>query len=60
MAINLNIEQVKTLLKKSGQTISNETRTGNNLGTVLKLSNGCVVNCWDKGTVNCQGKMHVK
>lgn len=56
MAINLNIEQVKNLLKKSGQTISKETRTGNNLGTVLKLSNGCIVNCWDKGTVNCQGK----
>lgn len=56
MSINLNIEQVKTLLKKSGQTISKETRTGNNLGTVLKLSNGCIVNCWDKGTVNCQGK----
>lgn len=56
MAIKLNIEQVKALLKKSGQTISNETRSGNNLGTVLKLTNGCVVNCWDKGTVNCQGK----
>lgn len=56
MAINLNLEQVKTILKKSGQTISDERRTGNNLGTVLKLSNGCIVNCWDKGTVNCQGK----
>ena len=56
MSINLNLEQVKTLLKKSGHTISNETRTGNNLGTVLKLSNGCIINCWDKGTVNCQGK----
>ncbi len=56
MAIQLNIEQVKSLLKKSGQTITNETRSGNNLGTVLKLANGCVVNCWDKGTVNCQGK----
>ena len=56
MAINLTIEQVKVLLKKSGQTISQENRTGNNLGTVLKLANGCNVNCWDKGTVNCQGK----
>lgn len=56
MTINLNIDQVKTLLKKSGQIISDESRTGNNFGTVLKLSNGCVVNCWDKGTVNCQGK----
>ena len=56
MAINLSIEQVKVLLKKSRQTISQEERTGNNLGTVLKLANGCNVNCWDKGTVNCQGK----
>ena len=56
MAIQLNIEQVKTLLKKSGQVISSETRSGNNLGTVLKLSNGGIINCWDKGTVNCQGK----
>lgn len=56
MAIQLSVEQVKTLLKKSGQAISAETRSGNNLGTVLKLTNGCVVNCWDKGTVNCQGK----
>ena len=56
MSFNLTIEQVKTLLKKSGQIISDEKRTGNNLGTVLKLANGCNVNCWDKGTVNCQGK----
>lgn len=56
MAINLTIEQVKVLLKKSGQTILEEKRTGNNFGTVLKLANGCNVNCWDKGTVNCQGK----
>ena len=26
------------------------------MGTVLKLSNGCIINCWDKGTANCQGK----
>ena len=56
MAINLSIEQVKNLLKREGQTILSENRTGNNLGTVLKLTNGCNVNCWDKGTVNCQGK----
>lgn len=56
MAIDLSIEQVKNLLKRAGQTISSENRTGNDLGTVLKLTNGCNVNCWDKGTVNCQGK----
>lgn len=56
MALNLTLEQVKTLLKKANQPIASEARTGNNLGTVLKLVNGCIVNCWDKGTVNCQGK----
>ncbi len=56
MTINLKIEQVKELIKKSEFTILEEKRTGNNLGTVLKLSNGCIINCWDKGTVNCQGK----
>lgn len=56
MAIQLRIEQVRSLLKNTGYTISEETRTGNNLGTVLKLSNGCIINCWDRGTVNCQGR----
>ena len=41
MAIQLTLEQVKALVKKNGYIISSETRTGNNLGTVLKLSNGC-------------------
>lgn len=52
----MNIEQVKTILKKTNYIIISEERTGNNLGTMLKLSNGCNINCWDKGTVNCQGK----
>ena len=56
MTIQLTLEQVKTLVKKNRYTIISESRTGNNLGTVLKLSNGCNINCWDKGTVNCQGK----
>ena len=56
MALNLTIEQVKFLLRKEGQIISDEKYMANNLGTVLKLANGCVVNCWNNGTVNCQGK----
>lgn len=56
MAIQLTLEQVKALIKKSEYSIISETRTGNDLGTMLKLSNGCNINCWDKGTVNCQGK----
>ena len=56
MAINITLEQVKALLKTVNQTIVEEKRSGNDLGTVLKLSNGCIINCWDKGTANCQGK----
>ena len=56
MAINITLEQVKALLKTVNQTIVDEKRSGNDLGTVLKLSNGCIINCWDKGTANCQGK----
>ena len=56
MTMNIDIEQVKTILKSANQKIIEEKRSGNNLGTVLKISNGCVINCWDKGTVNCQGK----
>jgi predicted nucleotide-binding protein len=56
MAINITLEQVKALLKTANQTVVDEKRSGNNLGTVLKLSNGCIINCWDKGTANCQGK----
>ena len=52
----MTIEQVKILLKNADLFIVEEKRTGNNLGTTLKLANGCLVNCWDKGTVNCQGK----
>ena len=50
MAINMTIEQVKILLKRADLSIIEEKRTGNSLGTTLKLTNGCLVNCWDKGT----------
>ena len=40
MAINITLEQVKALLKTVNQTIVEEKRSGNDLGTVLKLSNG--------------------
>lgn len=49
-------EHVRELLSENGFKIIEEYRTGNNLGTVYKLHNGCLVNCWDSGKVNCQGK----
>ena len=56
MSLKLTLEHVKDTLKSNKCVITSEERTGNNLGTKLILSNGCIVNCWDKGTVNCQGK----
>ena len=56
MSFNLSLEQVKSVLANAGQGIVEAKRTVNNLGTMLRLQNGCVVTCWDKGTVNCQGK----
>lgn len=56
MSLKLTLEQVKSTLKSNKYVITSEERTGNNLGTKLVLSNGCIVNCWDKGTVSFQGK----
>ena len=39
MAMNMTIEQVKILLKNADLFIVEEKRTGNNLGTTLKLAN---------------------
>lgn len=52
----MNKDQVKEVLISNGYEIIDEKRTGNDLGHVYKLSNGCIVNCWDTGKVNCQGK----
>lgn len=52
----MTLEEVKTALTQAGYQIFKEERLGNNTGTQLRLDNGAVVNVFDKGTVNCQGK----
>lgn len=52
----MKLDEVISLLKAHNYLVSEQKRAGNNLGTVLKLSNGCIVNCWDSGKINCQGK----
>lgn len=52
----MNKDEVIRLLQAKNYSIIEQKRTGNNLGDVLKLSNGCIVNCWDSGKINCQGK----
>ena len=56
MVFKMSIDQAKARLLSNHYTIASEARNGNNLATVITLSNGCIVNCWDKGTVNLQGK----
>lgn len=52
----MNKDQIKEVLWENGYSIVEERRTGNDFGTMLRINNGCVVNCWDKGTYNCQGR----
>lgn len=52
----MNVDYVVKLVEKHGYAIVEQKRSGNNLGTILKLANGCIVNCYDSGKVVCQGK----
>lgn len=49
-------DYVVSLLKQNNVNIESENRMNNNLGTVLKTYAGCIVNIYDSGKVNCQGK----
>ena len=52
----MTIDEIKKVVENNGIKISEEKRSGNNLATVLKLSNGCLINIWDSGKVSYQGK----
>ncbi len=52
----MNKEQVKRIVESKGYNIVSVTRANNNYGYVIKLDNGCIINCYDKGTFNCQGR----
>ena len=52
----MNAEYIIDLLQKNGQTIIEKNRTGNDLGYVIKLASGCIVNCYDSGKYSIQGK----
>ncbi|MCM1226194.1 MAG: nucleotide-binding protein [Clostridium sp.] len=52
----MKVDEVKRIIKQNGYTIESEKRSGNDKATVLTLNNGCLVNCWDSGKINCQGK----
>ena len=52
----MTIDEIKKVVENNGIKISEEKRSGNNLATVLKRSNGCLINIWDSGKVSYQGK----
>lgn len=52
----MSLEEVKTALVEAGYRVSREERLGNNTGTQLRLDGGAIVNIFDNGTINCQGK----
>ena len=52
----MTVERVKNILSQNGQVIVSEGRNKNNQATVLTVGNGCIINCWDSGKVNTQGK----
>ena len=52
----MNRDYVVSLLNQNNILIEEEKRMPNDLGTVLRTYNGCIVNIYDSGKVNCQGK----
>lgn len=52
----MDVDTVKKLLVDNGYTIENKGRLGNNYGTQIRLTNGCIVNVFDTGKVSYQGK----
>jgi len=52
----VNIAEVKAKLKSKGYSVAEEKRLGNDAGTRLKIQSGQIVNVYDNGSVNVQGK----
>jgi predicted nucleotide-binding protein len=52
----MTVDEVKSRLAAAGHQVAKEERLGNDLGTRLRLEGGAVVNVYDNGTVNCQGR----
>lgn len=52
----MKIEEVKRRLMEGGFQVSKEDRLGNNTGVQVRLENGSIVNVYDNGTVNVQGR----
>jgi len=49
-------EQIITIVTTNGLSVVSNTRMSNNYGDSLRLSNKCVINIYDSGTIQYQGK----
>lgn len=52
----MDIEKAKETLTQAGFTIQSENRAGNDTGWIVRLTNGGIVNVFDNGNFNVQGK----
>jgi predicted nucleotide-binding protein len=52
----MKTEEAKQILTQCGFKITDEGRLPNNTGTMIRLDGGAIVNIWDKGTYNVQGR----
>ena len=52
----MKADEAKRILTRCGFKITEEERLPNNTGIRIRLDNGAIVNVWDKGTYNVQGR----
>jgi len=52
----MTVDELKHALDKAGFQIESDTRWTNETGTQLRLKNGSILNCFDNGNYNVQGK----
>jgi len=52
----MNLDTAKAILANGGFTVQDESRLPNGTGTQLRLQSGQIVNVFDKGTYNVQGR----
>lgn len=52
----MTLEEVKQKIGQNGYSIISEKANGNNTGMMLKLNNGAIINIFNSGKVNYQGK----
>ena len=56
MDLKNKLIEVKDILENKNISISSEKRLGNDAGTQLKTENGCIINLFDNGNIQYQGK----